>query len=285
MSAEKLISKFLRQESVSKSVAKFVLRHAAKGRSGHEVETFEITEALTVEDLDNLAAMIVSRAQMDADGVGPAIQRYTLTSYIGVGNDEKASGRQTFRLRGNSDIDVDGDEEAGEESPTNKGLLSQLMRHNEANSRTIVQSTGAILTSMARRMEQQDKLVEKLMEDRLRSLEIVEEAMTRKHERDMEMAQVNAKEQRIAFGLNKIMSLLPVALSALSKGRIPADKSPMALMVGELVDGLTEDQIKSIATNLSAEQRILFLKVYQGSKEQKKLPEGPSVNGTQKEDN
>lgn len=280
MSSEKLVGKFLRQESTSKNVSKYVLRHAAKGRQGNEVETFEITESLTEMELENLAAVIVSRAQSDADGIGPAIQRYVLLS---LGGDDTVMGRQPFRLRGTSDLDLDGDDEAGEEPANMKGLMSQLMRHNEAQARTMQMSLGSILTSQARRMESQDRLIERLMEDRLKSFEVVEEAMSRKHEREMEMESLRSKEQRTAFGLSKIMALLPVALSAFSKGKIPTDKTPMVLMVEELVNGLSEDQLKGIAGQLQPEQRIILLQVFKTIQERKSLPEGQPGNGVQKE--
>ncbi len=282
-SSEKLVARFLRQEQTSKNIVKYVLRHASKGRTGNEVESFEITEALSVDELDNLAAVIVSRAQLDADGVGPAIQRYVLVSLL---EDDKPSGRQPFRLKGNSDMDIDGDDEAGEESPNQRGLLQQLMRHNEANSRTIVQSTAAIQMSMSRQMERQERLIEKLMEDRMKSFEVIEEAMSRKHERDLEVMKENAKEQRIAFGLNKIMGLLPVALSALSKGKIPmdAEKHPTLLMIKELVSGLESEQIDHLQRSLKPEQKILFFKVMQTiSESQKALPNGTPDSGVEKE--
>lgn len=280
VNSEKLIAKFLRVQSISSNVSRYILRHAAKGKVGHEVETFEITEALEESELENLATVIVARAQSDADGIGPRIQRYVLFAATA---DESIVGRQPFRIKGAVDLELDGDDEDGEEAPTVKGLTSQLMRHNEANNRTMMAGMGTIMNSFARRLESQDKLIERFMEDRVRMFEVVEEAMSRKHEREMEMESNRAKDARMALGLQKILSLLPVALSAFSKGKIPSSKDPMVLMIEELVTGLNEDQLKAIAGALQPEQRIMLLQVFKTIQERKSLPEGQPGNAVQKE--
>ena len=282
--AEKIIASFLKQEGVSKSVCRYELRHSAKGRAGNTVESFDITEALNVNELDNLAAIIIARAQLDADGIGPAIQRYTLSSYID--GQDSPSGRINFRLRGTSDLDLDGDDEAGEEAPNQRGLMTQLMRHNEHNNRTLVTSVGAILTSMARRMESSDRMVEKLMEDRFRSFEIIEEAYSRKHERDMEMEQVKSKEQRIAFGIQKVSMLIPVILDKLAGSKNPSSGDPMVLMFEELIGSMSPTQMEGIRRGLGSEQQILFITMLKRFQERKALPSGgDSVNGTPQKEN
>lgn len=277
---EKLIAKFLRQEQTSKPIHRYVLRHAAKGKTGNEVETFDITESLSLEELDNLAAMVVNRAQLDADGIGPTIQRYTLTSYL---EGERPTGRLAFRMKGTTDLDIDEGDESGEESPTKTGLLTQLMRHNEANNRTLVMSAGSLMTSMARRMESQDRLIESLMEKQIRQFEVVEEAMSRKHERDMEMESQKAKDQRIAFGMEKMAMLLPVIMDKLSGGKMPSKNDPMMLMLGELIGSMSVEQLDSIGRTLGPEQKIVFFTLLKKFQAQKALPNGTPDSGPQKE--
>jgi len=283
-SAEKIVKSFLGQEGVSKSIERYELRHAAKGRAGNVVETFDITEALTAPELENLATIIIARAQLDADGIGPSIQRYTLNSYIA--GEDSPSGRINFRLRGASDIDLDGDDEAGEEPANQRGLLTQLMRHNEQNNRTLMNSMGAMLTSMARRMESSDRMVEKLMEDRFRSFEIIEEAYSRKHERELEMEQVKAKDQRIAFGMQKVSMLIPVILDRLAGAKNPPSNDPTVMMLSELIESMSGPQLEAIRRSLSTEQQIVFIAMLKKFQERKALPNGESgTNGTPQKEN
>lgn len=272
--SEKVVNQFLRQEQCNKNIAKYVLRHAGKGKLGNEVETFEITESLSIDELGNLANLILGRAQLDADGLGPAIQRYSLISYYA---DEKASGRISFRLRGNADMDIDGEDEAGEEAPNLRGLTSQLMRHNEANNRTMVGSVGSLMGIMVRRMESQDKVIEKLMEDRQKSWEIVEEAMSNKHERDMERVDLDAKNERIAFGIKKVSMLLPVIMDKLSGGKLPSKDDPTMLMLDELFGSMNTEQMETIRRGMSAEQQIVLFNLLKKFQARKQLSNGDST--------
>lgn len=276
--AENIVKKFLRQESMSKSVDCYVLRHAGKGSKGVDVEVFEMSEALTVDELDNLAVMIVGRAQLDADGWGPALQRYTLTSMV----KDHASARVVFRLKGAVDLDID-DEESGEESPNQRGLLQQLMRHNEANNRTMVASVGAILTSMGRRMESQDKLIENLMHQRIESFQIVEDSLSRKHEREMERFVLEEKEKRVTIGLSKVTMLIPVIMDKLSGGKLPSKTDPTMMMLGELIGSMSVEQLQAVQRSLSPEQQIVFYSLLKKFQEQKALPADSGANGVQKE--
>jgi hypothetical protein len=282
--ADKIVGTFLRQEGVSKNVCRYELKHSTRGRDDTAVETFDITEALTVNELDNLASIIVARAQLDADGIGPSVQRYTLTSYIE--NSEEPSGRINFRLRGASDVDIDGDSfEVTEDNATSKGLMTQLMRHIEQNNRTMSMTMGAVLTSMARRMESADRTVEKLLSERLQSFEILEEALGRKHEREMESERERAKDQRIAFGMQKVSMLIPVILDKVSGGKSAKSDDPMVMMLGELIESMNTTQLEAIRRSLSAEQQIVFITMLKKFQERKALPSGDSANGTPQKEN
>lgn len=283
---QKRVAEFLRKESFNKSVNKYVLRSAGKGRTGIKVEDFEITESLSIDELGNLALMIVETAQNDADGHGPMVQRYTLTSVITGEDKEEAASRVTFRMRGNADLDVDGDEEAGEEAPNMRGLTQQLMRHNEVNNRTMVGNIGTMLNLMTRRMESQDRMIEKLWDDRMRSLELIEEAHGRRHERDLETMRETKKEERLTIGINKMMMFVPVLLDKLSGGKMPAKLDATMLMFKELVQSMSIDQFESVRRQLSPEQQIVFFTLLKKFQEQKQLPNGTAETSSEsKKDN
>lgn len=267
---EKNVTDFLRKELTSKGITSFVLKHAGKGSKGSEVETFNISEAIDYDQIPQLASLILSSAQSDADGMGPSVQRYVLNSY----REEAQSSRVVFRLRGNAE-DFDEDE-SGEEAPTSKGLLSQLMRHNEANNRALVGSVGVMMGRMANQMESLARVNEKLMDDRLKMFEILEEAHSRKHERDIERLQLESDEKRKDKLFEKASMLIPVILSKLTGGAIPNRTDPVMMMVGELVESLSVEQLGAIRSQLGPEQQIVFLNMLQvwQSQKTKALPNG-----------
>ena len=267
----KAVARFLRQEQHAKSVRKYKLRFAGKGRNGHPVEEFEIVEALDMDDLDRLAESIYDRAQMDADGMGPTPSpyRYTLTSVIGEGEEEKESARVPFRVRANADLDIDGEEESGEESPNMRGLLGQLMRHNEANNRTLVGGFSAFMAAAAKREEQQAEMIERLLNERSDMISAIEEVETRRTERQLQLESERAKQSRIDFGIKRLAMLAPTALSYLTDGKAgKAGLGPAETMVlKELIASVTPEQMQSIASTLKPEQAIAFFRLYEAMKE------------------
>lgn len=269
---EKYIARFLRQESTSKKISRYHLRFAARGKSGHPVETFDIVEALDLEDLDRLAETIHARAQMDANGMGPsaAPYRYTLTSVERAkeeGEEDFESGRVHFRVRAEADLALDGDSEAGEEAPTSTGLLTQLMRHNEANNRVLVGALQTILGGQAKREEMLNGTIERLLNERDDMFTAIEAARSQEHERKLLAESEHAKQQRINFGIQKLALLAPVALEYMTGGKIKAKDSPQSLIIKELISGFTPEQFAMLGRILRPEQMAAFARLWESMKE------------------
>lgn len=275
---EQSVARFIANESASKNVIKYILRHISSKGKGVEVEVFEIMESLDAETCRALASSIYSRAQMDADGYGPALQRYMLFSVVKDGETEKLASRIAFRCKGETDMDLD--EEESEDAPTNRGLLAQLMRHNENNNRTLVAATQAMTIGMARQIDSKDKTIEKLLGEREKMMELIEDAHSNRHEREIESLREGKKQERIDMAVRKAMLLAPVALDHFTGGKIGAPSSS-EIMVKELAGTLTPQQIEAFQKVLSPEQLItLFRLIESANKSTKALVEGEEDNGS-----
>lgn len=284
---EKLIARFLRQEQSNKPIARYMLRKADKGRKPREVETFEIVEALQPTELDQFAGTILSRAQDDADGLGPVQQHYKLESYVKVGDgsediEPNYSSCVHFRVKGAPDPDLD--DEDGEEAPSNRGLMQQLMRHNEANARTLVGAMGQMMHMMTSRAASQEETIERLLHERTEMLKVVEDARTEQMERQLVLESEQAKQKRIDFGMQKAAMLAPVVLSHLTGGKVGSKESPNDLIMKELIGSVTPEQLQGLAKLLRPEQQIAFFRLYETlakeTNEPKKLDEG-ETNGSE----
>lgn len=251
---EKAIARFLRSESAKQIVA-FTLHNAGTGSKGFPVERFDIVEALAPEDYDRLAETICARAQDDADGTGPTLQRYVLYSLV---DGDRPSARVPFRVKGNPDMDLDGESEGGEEAPDSKGLTRQLMRHNEAMARTMAQMVQSVGVIQTRRMESQENVINRLLEDRLKAFEVLEEARSEQAERQLLLESEKAKEGRIDKAIDKAMLLGPVLLSYFTSGKIASKDTPESLLIKELVSTLTVEQFQAIAKTLAPAQQVAF---------------------------
>lgn len=268
MSIEGDIYKFLRNhllQSRETPIIKFVLRHAAPSAKGHDVETFTVPEqGFDNDSLLVFSQEILSRAQTDADGMG-GVQRYALHA----NDSQKSVGRCTFRLRGAED-EFD-DSIGGEEAPTMRGLLQQLMRHNEANARTLNLSFQGIMGSMVRRIESQDRLIESLVEKRHQDLAIIEDAKSQQHERDMDALLASNSEERKDKLVEKLSLMLPVALNHLVGKKVLDGDDPNVLMLKAFAGSLNQDQLMAIQSTLGQDQKIVLFRILESLKG-KQLP-------------
>lgn len=279
---EKSVSRFIRGECAARNVTRFILRHVSGKGKGTEIESFDIVEALESEgDADRFASLVYQRAQMDADGYGTATQRYMLFSVHKQGEEEKLGSRVTFRCKGDVDLDIDEDD-GGDEPATNRGLLAQLMRHNENNNRTLVGSTQALMTGMARQVDAVMKQNERLLDERSKMLAMIEESLTEKHLREMQALQETKKQERIDFGLKKAALLAPVALDYLTGGKMGAPSSSQVMMK-ELASTLTPEQLQALQGIMSPEQLITLFRLIESANNatQSKKEEEEKTNGSQ----
>lgn len=264
----------------AKPPERLVLRSAAPGSKGNDVETFEVRASeLELEEIPILAGNILQRAQDDADGNGPGVSRFLVYAYRKGEN--KPSARYPFRLRGESDLDMDS--ESGEEAPTAKGIITQLMRHNEAMARILVQTTGASMASMARRLESADKLNEALAKERREMFVTLEEAKSEQHNRDMELMLTEGGMKRKDQAFAKLMALVPMVINKIAGSKLLPDKSdPIMMLLEPLIGSLDQAQFQAIAQSLTPEQQIMFVDLLKTFQERKQLAE-KNANGETKE--
>jgi len=269
---EKKFTDWMRTELCrSKPAEKFTLRSASPGTRGTEIETFEIESTLELEEIPVYAGNILQRAQEDADGNGPGVYRYIVLSYRK--GESKPAARHAFRLRGENDLDLD--DESGEEPATVKGLLSQLMRHNEIQSRTLITAVSTGMASMARRLESADRLNETLVRERTTMFQTIEEARSDQHTRDMELMLADKSQARKDQAFAKLMSLVPLVINKIAGSKILPDKSdPLMMLLEPLIGSMSQEQFQSIAGTLNPEQQIMFVDLLKTFQERKQLADG-----------
>jgi len=271
MDHDKKLTQWLTSELCkAKPPEKLVLRTAAPGTRGTEIEEFAIETRIELEEIPVYSGQILARAQEDADGNGPTVQRYVVLSFRK--GETKPGARYAFRLRGESDVDLD--EESGDEPATMKGLLAQLMRHNEATTRTLVQGAGTLMATMARRLESADRLNESLIKDRTEHFRILEDAKSEQHTRDMEMMLTDGDLKRKDQAFSKLMTLVPLVINKMMGNKVLPDKSdPLMMLLEPLIGSLNPDQFQAIQSTLSAEQTIMFVELLKTFQQRKQLAE------------
>ena len=172
---------------------------------------------------------------------------------------------------------IPGDDRAfgiGESEPANgEGLLAQLMRHNEINTRAALQSMADVIGHYRKVVETKDARVERLERRQVEMWEATEAALSRASDRALETRRTIAsidRNDRLAAGA---LNLLPVVASKVfaPKGEAAATQAKAAAFIGsETLDrfmaSISKEQFeKLVSLNLLEPTQIaLFLEVYEG---------------------
>lgn len=256
----------------SKPLEKFVLRCCPPGKKGREVDSFEIHDSFSQDDVQSKAEEVLSRAQLDADGMG-GMQRFELCAH--EKGERAACGRIAFRLRAEEDEWEDGNG-AGDGEGDMRSVVLQQMRHNEAFARIFTTSMVSTMSAMTRRMESLDQTLERMMKQRMEAFEQLEEARSQQHDRDMDLMITTGKEERNNKAFERIMLLVPAVINKLAGQKVMNGQDPLAMSLRALAESLQPEQLGLIAKALAPEQQIVLFQVLQTVKGS--LPSGG--NGT-----
>lgn len=264
------LAAFLRRQLVAtrkEPIGTIQLRHAGMNMKGQIVEAFD-HESVTVDGIESLAEDILSRAQTDADGSGGGVHRYEV---VVTGVEEKRTlARFAFRVR-SEDQDFDG--ESGEESASLKGIVTQLMRHNEAISRTMIQGVGALVQQLSIRVEKDSLTIDKLLDKRNQDFETIEDARSRENDRELEQLRFAQGREREQWAIGKVEALFPLIIAKIS-GK-PLTTTQERTVLKTFIDSLTQEQFMALAKQLTQEQQISLFAIV---KEIKGLDAGNGVS-------
>jgi hypothetical protein len=162
-------------------------------------------------------------------------------------------------------IDENLDEGSGDaEPPTKHGVAQQQMRHNEVLMKTFANTVGSAVQTMQRTISRQADQIENLLSDRLAGIQVIEEAMSRKHEREMELIREGSSQERKDKLAEKAMMLLPVITNKLTGQKLlGGGESPREQMLKDFVSSLEPGQFQHIQQGLGPEQLIVLVNLLQ----------------------
>ena len=267
---------------------RIVLRQlSVEGTGGREVTSFSLDHVPSSSELESLIQEICSTAQGDADGLGRHVQKYAIFTYFE--QSISSLGSFPFMLSGEgADGDDDGFE--GSEPANAKGLLAQLMRHNEGNARTSTLAMGGVVREQARIIEKITERNEKLNEKLIEVSELMEALQSAKHERDLESRRLEHKLKVTDEMFERVRILLPVvANKIMGKTVFPESVDPRVMIVKEWAESLTTKQVDALKNVLGPEQMIGLLEAVEKTQEDKferpigKLASVSNVDGKREE--
>lgn len=256
----KKLEKFIRRQlttSVDENpVCRLTLRHAMGGNKAATVLDVEVSPT---DSYIELASRFEEAANDDAEGLGN-IQSYVLASYFTAVPD-KIRERLSFRLHVQSEDDDTIDQS---EAPTERGIVQQLMRHNEANARVMTMGMAEVVRQQNRMIERLASQNDSLMDKHFNVLDLYEKLLTAESVREIEKMKVTSKIAREDQMVEKIMLLAPAVVNRLGgKKMLPEAATPAEMMVMNFVKSLRPDQMSKVMDTLDPEQQLQVVELIQ----------------------
>lgn len=213
---------------------------------------------------DNIK-LIEETTGADAAGKG-GTQTYVIMAYHETL--DKSSARFTIRMQGDPNLE---DDDVGSEPATKSGLLGQVMRHNEAIMRTAALQTATIMTQLQRTTQQQASIIEKLIEEKFNNIDVVEQLLSQKSERDIEVMKASRELEMKERALDTFKQIVPLAASKLlgpkTTDAAPGPISDTDTQLGALADSISMDQLNALQQVFTPAQLMQFMDVFTKVKE------------------
>ena len=214
------------------------------------------TKAPSKEMLGKLANEVLRRCHEDCDGVKRPM-RYGVLVYDYHRRDDYfrrliiplsprgVDGADGDSLDGGEDGFGGDDGDLSGMSPRERFLLrflGQAYSHNEKMSEQFHDSIGAIIDRQERRIEQQDRTHDALIEKNFRLLEIVERSLSLEHERKQLEKWTDLKVHAATDALTMVRGLVPVIANHFAGREVMEGPSAVALAVKSFIESLDPEQ-------------------------------------------
>lgn len=255
-------------------IEKFVLFHVLDGGEGKEqLDVFPIESG---RNLDEFAQEIFEAARHDTESrMTQTIQQYIVAGFLPEQEEPHCQHPIIIRPLRNYR------EEPTDTEPANeKGIVSQLMRHNEALAKNLQFVTESTYVRVARELEMERNRNKALEDQRIANFEKMQELLDRQIERDIAASREMAQSKRQESLMNMAVSLMPLLVSKFIGGNVPgASKGSLAassardMAIKNLLSGLSQEEMIGITSSLTPENQMMLLEVmkdYQGLEEKEK---------------
>lgn len=243
-------------DGVETTPDKLAVRHVAVSDRQNDVATFPLPKK-PIDDLEALLSRIEEALENDADGLG-GVQRYVLLAL----HEGRPISRLPLRVASATDDGMSG--EPLESEPANaKGLLAQLMRHNEVQSRMFAMSMGQVVSTMQRTIARLQDTVEQADERRLAAVDVAEQMLTKQHERAALTQMVEDNRAARAATFDTVKSVMPFVMHYLRKGAgMQPEATPVATLVSQLATSLQPEQLAGLQNLLTPEQMEIIGRIF-----------------------
>jgi hypothetical protein len=206
---------FLEKLSRSTEVEGEVMLHLCQHGGAQEEVIYEV-EFEPTSGPGEIADELVERAEEDCRGLSAKKIKYTVKA-------EGLAGRATFTLKCSQAEEED--LEDIEDLPNRKGLMRQLMRHQETimkiattSQRNVMEMANNIVAEKRREVEDRNKRMESLEAQFMNNAKAYEDLINGRHMRDLELRKLENSERRKDQVGSMLMQGVPILVSKFMGG-------------------------------------------------------------------
>jgi hypothetical protein len=264
------IRKWLARTVEVESIDRFVIRHD----TGAEVATLRADDGGAYEhterQLDELTTDLSERIFEDAIGLG-GLQRYVVSAYSG----ERPVTRLPVRQNAEAARGPAPGDPIDSEPPTEKGLLSQTMRHLEISERTHATAIANIFAMQTRMLREKDERLSHLESHHWDTVVAAEQLVSDHHRRQLENRAADQKAEAMREVLGTFLQLAPTAVNKIAgRALLPEKTSPSLVGLRALVGTLKAEQLEALKFVLTPAQLENFTEIVQSevADEEQKQP-------------
>ena len=140
------------------------------------------------------------------------------------------------------------------------------MRHTHASAQLALGHIHDIVRHYKGECERKDIRIRELEERHLRSIELHEELLSMKHEREMEKLRTEAGEKRKSEFFEKLQQLAPIVLHKFIRSGAAGGAMPAALgeeTMRQFLGSLKPEQFDALLRYLTPEQQSLMFQIFE----------------------
>lgn len=244
------IRKWIARTIEVESIDRFVIRHD----TGAEVATLRADDGgafeRTERQLDELVTDLSERVFEDALGLG-GLQRYVISAH----NGERAVTRLPMRHNAEAERGPAPGDPIDSEPPTEKGLLSQTMRHLEISERTHATAIANIFAMQTRMLREKDERITHLEARHWDTVVAAEQLVSDHHRRQLENRAADQKAEAMREVLGTFLQLAPTAVNKIAgRALLPEKTSPALVGLRALVGTMKPEQLEALKFVLTPAQ-------------------------------
>jgi hypothetical protein len=216
-------------------------------------------ENVNERSAESLAQEITDSADEYAAEQNQIVRYCCITSAAGVTID-----RKPFVFTSHPDGATTAEPDTYAEGATDRGLLHQLMRHNEINMKAALGGYEVQLEQNRRLIEAMRAEIEQLYKDRREQVRIYEDLLSERHVRDIQIRQMVSEEKRMENAADMLRPLVPVVINKMMGTKLLQTKEhPPLEMARALFSTLTPEQMKGLLATLHPSQQAVVIELTQ----------------------